>query len=227
MRRTSRSDGEARLAAYFEHRALVPGDRLPAERVLARELGISRELLRAGLQRWEADGKLHRSVGQGTFWGRTPSGRPVRDTVLIEATSPHDIMDARLMLEPEIAAAAARTITPEATAHLRHTVIVCREARDLAACEAADSAFHVAVARAAGNPVLQSFLAFLSDMRRRAVWQQGWDRTYRTIGLEEFRSTHAAQHGAVFEAIAAREPEAARTAMRDHLEAVAAVFVRS
>ena len=158
--------------------------------------------------------------------GPRPRGRPIRDTLLVEATSAAQLMEARLLIEPPIAAAAARRAEARDVAYLRERVATGRRARDRPDCERADDAFHRAVAEVAGNPVLGGFLGFLSGARRRAAWQREWERTYRRLGAGEFQGEHSRQHEAVVEAIAAADPDGAHRAMRDHLAAVQAEMMR-
>ncbi|MAS44446.1 MAG: GntR family transcriptional regulator [Rhodobacteraceae bacterium] len=220
MSRISRDEALRRLRALIEAEDLGPGARLPAERRLAPRLGCSRETLRAALDVLEAEGRVWRHVGQGAFLGPRPAGRPIRDRLVIEASSPRDLMDARLALEPGVAAAAARRADAPALALLRARVAEGRAARDRAACELADDRFHRAVAETAGNPVLVGLLSFLSGARRRTVWQRKWEATYRRLRADEFQTGHSDQHAAVVDAIAAHDPHAAAQAMRRRLETI-------
>ena len=218
------SEARRQLAALIETEAPHRGDRLPAERTLARRIGCSRETLRAALSRLEAEGAIWRHVGQGTFRGPRPAGVPLRETLLVAVTGPADLMEARLLIEPPVARAAATGGRRRDPGYLRRRVEAGRQARDLAACEAADSAFHRAVAETAGNPVLLGVLAYLADARRRAPWQHEWDRTYRRIGVAEFRGRHSDQHAAIAAAIEAGDGAAAEREMRAHLETVRAAM---
>ena len=226
MTRTTRAAALDRLRALLDGDAIASGARLPPERELAGSLGCSRQTLRAGLDALEAEGRLWRHVGQGTFAGPRPRGRPIRDTLLVEATSAAKLMEARLLIEPPIAGAAARRARPKDVAHLRGRAAAGRRARDRPECEQADDAFHRAVAEVAGNPVLGGFLGFLSGARRRAAWQREWERTYRRLGAGEFQGEHSRQHEAIVDAIAAADPDGAHGAMRDHLAAVRAEMAR-
>ena len=218
--RTDKETARARLWHVLEEHAPASGDRLPPERVLKDLVGCSRETLRAALATLEAQGEIWRHVGQGTFRGRAPLGRPVKDTLLLEATKPADLMDARRLLEPQVAAAAAARWVPGDIALLRQRVAEGRSARDRAACERADDAFHQSIAQVSRNPLLIALLRHFSSARCRAVWQREWDRTYRRIGVEEFTRGHGDQHEQVVDAIAASDGPAAHRAMARHLEAV-------
>lgn len=218
--RTDKDAAQARLWQILEDRAPASGDRLPPERVLKDLVGCSRETLRGALAALEARGEVWRHVGQGTFRGRAPLGRPVKDTLLLEATTPGDLMDARRLLEPQVATAAAMRRAPEDIALLRLRVTNGRAARDRAECERADDAFHQSIAQVARNPLLIALLRHFSSARCRAVWQREWDRTYRRAGVEEFTRVHGDHHEQVVDAIAAGDGPAAHRAMARHLEAV-------
>ncbi|MGR3454597.1 FadR/GntR family transcriptional regulator [Pseudooceanicola sp.] len=218
--RTDKETAQARLWHVLEERAPASGDRLPPERVLKDLVGCSRETLRAALAALEAQGEIWRHVGQGTFRGRAPLGRPVKDTLLLEATTPSDLMDARRLLEPQVARAAATRRIQADIALLRKRVAEGRSARDRAACERADDAFHQSIAQVARNPLLIALLRHFSSARCRAVWQREWDRTYRRVGVEEFTRVHGDHHEQVVDAIAAGDGPAAHRAMAHHLEVV-------
>ncbi|MDW3204773.1 MAG: FCD domain-containing protein [Alphaproteobacteria bacterium] len=196
------------------------GERLPTERDLARDLSCSRETVRLCLASLEKDREVWRHVGQGTFRGPRPRHLPMRDNVLVEGASPEDVMRARLLLEPQVAAEAARNADAADVALLRRRVAEGRAARDRPACEQADDAFHNALAAVSRNPILTGFLNYLSGIRRRSGWQREWDRTYRRIGAGEFLTVHSDQHERVVDAIAARKPEDAFAAMQGHLETI-------
>ncbi|WP_417519895.1 FadR/GntR family transcriptional regulator [Minwuia sp.] len=208
------------LSMYLAREMPGFGDRLPAERDLAKAIGCSRATLRAALDRLEQQGEIWRQVGQGTFRGRRPNHLPVRDSVLIEGATPADLMQARLLLEPAVAGAAARCASREDVAFLNARVDAGRKGRDRTACEQADDAFHTAIASVAGNPVLTGLMSYLSGARRRAAWQRQWDSTYRRLGVDEFRIDHSAQHAHVVDAIARGDEAAASTAMRVHLQTI-------
>lgn len=211
----------ARLRTLLDEVAPAQGDRAPPERTLAERVGCSRETIRSALRTLELEGEIWRQQGKGTFRGRASVGHPVRDSILVEATKPVDVMEARLLLEPPIAATAALRRTSEDLDLLRRRVEAGRKATDRSSCEQADDAFHRTVAQVARNPVLIAFLRYLSGARRRSDWQREWDRTYRRIGVAEFTGRHSDQHAAVVDAIAEGDERRAEQAMRRHLIEIA------
>jgi DNA-binding FadR family transcriptional regulator len=220
MPRRSATDIEPGLRRILDD--LPPGTRLPAERDLAGRLGCSRQTLRSCLAALEKDGEIWRHVGQGTFRGSRPRHLPVRDTLLIEGATPPDVMQARMLLEPMVAAEAARLADASDVALLRERVGVGRRARDRAACEQADDAFHRALAQISCNPILAGFLNYLSGVRRRVAWQREWERTYRRIGTQAFQTLHSDQHERIVDAIEQQDAEAASSFMTQHLETIRA-----
>lgn len=208
------------LQLLLDDMAPDAGDRLPSERDLAKRLGCSRETLRKSLAALERDGELWRHVGQGTFRGRRPRHLPIRDMLVIEGATPPDVMRARLLLEPQVAAEAARRRDANDVAMLRTKVDAGRNGMDRQDCEAADAAFHNAIAQVADNSLLIQMMTFLSGTRRRIAWQREWDRTYRRIGVDEFRTVHSDQHERIVAAISQADPDQAAAAMKVHLETI-------
>jgi len=225
MPRRSATDIQPDMLALLA--VLTPGERLPSERELAERFGCSRQTLRACLSRLEQDGRIWRHVGQGTFSGSRPRHLPVRDTLLIEGATPPDVMQARLLLEPMVAATAARLADAEDVVLLRGKVAAGRKARDRAACEQADDAFHRALGQISGNPILSGFLGYLSGIRRRIAWQREWERTYRRIGTQAFQTLHSDQHARIVDAVESGDPEAAAACMTAHLETIRADMLGS
>ncbi|MAM39871.1 MAG: FadR/GntR family transcriptional regulator [Paracoccus sp. (in: a-proteobacteria)] len=215
-----RKTAELRSALVGLLEDLEPGARLPAERDLSRQLGCSRQTLRTCLSALEKDGAIWRHVGQGTFRGPRPRYLPLRDLLLIEGATPPDVMRARMLLEPMVASEAARHAVANDIALLRQKVRQGRQAPDRAACEQADDAFHQALANISRNPVLVGFLGYLSGVRRRVAWQRAWERTYRRIGVEAFRTIHSDQHDRIVDAVERHDTSGASAAMAIHLETV-------
>ena len=201
-----------------------PQERLAPERELAGAIGCSRETLRRALEVLEREGLIWRHVGQGTFIGPRPSTEPIRPAVLIEMATPGQVLEARLLLEPEIAAAAASCARSADTARLRELARLTGEAETWQAYESADDAFHRTVARITANPLLIGLLDTLSNVRGRALWQRRHDMAFRAARKREYALDQARMHAVVVDAIGARDPAAARTAMREHLVVVSGLM---
>ncbi|WP_414470792.1 FadR/GntR family transcriptional regulator [Microvirga sp. M2] len=214
-----------RLRAHLRQQAYRPQDRLEPERILAARIGCSRETLRSALAVLEREGVIWRHVGQGTFVGPRPAHEPIRPSVLAEMASPADVLDARLLIEPPIAGGAALRASADDVALLRSHALGSSAAPDWQAYEQADDAFHKAIARITGNPLLIAFLDVLSSVRGRARWQRQHDLAFRRARKKEYAARQGRMHMAIVEAIAARDPAAAQEAMFDHLSAVRAIMV--
>lgn len=220
MQKSKTAAALAALREILETGELTVGDKLPSERELAGRFSCSRETLRRALSALEQENEVWRHVGQGAFKGPRPGAAPLKDNVVVQAASVQELVQARLLIEPVVAAEAAKRATPANIAKLNECVALGRAGRDRFVCQRADDIFHRTIAEVAKNPILFSFLSFLSDARRRSIWQSQWDRTYRHIGMEEFTGQHSDQHQRIVDAIEARSPEAAETEMRAHLYAI-------
>ncbi len=208
------------LRIYIVEKAIAPGDQLPSERDLSQQLACSRETLRKALDELERAGDIWRHVGQGTFYGMRPLGHPIRDAILVQRASPHQLMQARLTIEPSVAAEAAKFATPAEVAHLSSVAERGRHAATRSECEQLDAAFHRSLAEVTGNPILLGLLDYLAGVRRHATWQREWELTYRRLGVAEFTEHHSLQHQAVVESIAKGSANETAAAMRHHLETV-------
>jgi DNA-binding FadR family transcriptional regulator len=206
----------AGLRGALEAGEFPPGARLPPERALAVRLEVGRGTLRKALDALAREGRICRRVGQGTFVAETVA----EAALLLDAPpSPADLMEARLTVEPAIAAAAAlRALDPEIAA-LR-AMVEAEPAADWRAWEARDAAFHAAIAAASRNPLLAALIRTLEEMRRR----DDWTRLRARALTPERQAGNVRQHAAVVEAIARRDAAAAAAAMRAHLETVEAAM---
>jgi len=192
---------------------VAPGARLPAERDLARRLGVSRPSLREALIALEVEGLLDVRVGSGIYV--TPAEGRGRAARIDGASGPFEVIRARWMIEGECAALAARHGTPAQLRAIRkaHAELL-REARRHHNPLDADRAFHVAIAQASGNSALELVV--------QTLWDQRVGPLYRALETKlEYpamaRDT-TGEHEAVLEAILARDPAAARAAMRRHMD---------
>jgi DNA-binding FadR family transcriptional regulator len=215
-----------KLRRYLSKNTYAQGDRLPSERALSSQLGCSRETLRACLKILITEGVIWQHVGQGTFYGRPHTPSPIRETILFEASSPFEILQARLLLEPQVAAEAARKATPEDIKFLKQCVENCRKAPDQYECEEADSKFHNAIAHISQNSILTAFFKFLAEARKRAKWKRQWQYAYQSKEKRGYQAEQHIQHTKIVEAITAADPEAAYEAMKQHLETVSTEMIR-
>ena len=193
-----------------------PGDRLPAERDLARELGIGRSTLRLALAELERRGRIWRHVGQGTFVTETPDSEVVTTLRITPPPGPADVFELRLMIEPQIAASAAMRATDPEIRLLAQLADDGERASDWTDWETADTGFHTAVARTSRNSLLVGVLETVNAIRAQRQWGETRSRTLSP----ERQSIYVRQHRAIVTAIEERDPPAASAAMREHLASV-------
>ena len=190
-----------------------PGDRLPPERDLARQLKISRSSLRAGIGFLSAMGVLKSRHGAGTF---VSSGPPALDSSSLSVLGalhgflPWQMFEARLVLESNVAALAAERATGEHIAELAEEVAEMYAAlTDPREYLIHDVRFHRTVARAAGNPILAALME--------TITANLYDYRSKTVHNAQDLKESAEMHREIYRAIRSHNPTQARHAMEQHL----------
>lgn len=202
------------LLSYVVRGSWKPGDRVPPERELCQQLGIARTSLREALKAMELVGMLDSRVGDGTFV--CPRSEFLSRPLLWAFTgTDHDelqeIMEARTIIEENLAGLAASRGTGEQIDKIGEAVQMMRDsiARGDSILDA-DMAFHLAVSAAAQNGVLTNAVHLLRNLMRQWI--------YYKLMIPDIPEIVLKRHVAIYRAIAARKPNAARNAMRFHLE---------
>jgi DNA-binding FadR family transcriptional regulator len=204
-----------RLRHYIEQHGLSLNSRLPAERQLCVRIGASRAQLRKALAVMETEGQIWRHVGRGTFIGARPVENISDIRFLSDRTSPTDVMEARLAIEPEIARLAAVHATSADFAEMRRCAHKGRAAREWRVYEAWDNRLHRAIAVSTGNALLISLFDTLNAVRRATVWGR-----LRAARLPPPDHDSFAQHDMLVAELERRDAEAAAQCMRLHLRSV-------
>ncbi len=204
------------LRAYLAQARLPENRRLPPERELAAELGVTRAELRKALATLAAEGRLWRHVGKGTFLGNRPLDATTDVAAMVRRTNPAEVVKARLALEPEIARLAALNATPGQIAQMRDCLARSREAQTWRQYEMWDNHFHRSVGEAARNSLLLGLLDTLSAVRCAVSW--GRLRGERVRPSAHHHSFE--EHEAIVSAIEERDMSGAAAAMRIHLLSV-------
>lgn len=206
------------LRAYLAQRDLPSNSRLPPERELCDILGVSRGELRKALAVMESNGELWRHVGKGTFIGARPT-KEYSDVAAIAAlTNPRDVMQARLLIEPQIAREAALNATAGDIAELKQCMLASRQAQTWRQYENCDNRLHRAVAEAAHNTVLLALFDTLNAVRRAVVWGRLREKVDRPpTDHHSFK-----EHELLVRAIEERDMDGASQAMLRHLSHVQA-----
>ncbi|MGI6852089.1 FadR/GntR family transcriptional regulator [Mesorhizobium sp. 1B3] len=189
--------------------------KLPPERDLCLEFQISRLTLRKALNVLDGEGYIWRRVGQGTFVGSKPQEQTARADMPVNS-SPQDILHARLVIEPAIAAHAATTSSPAQIEAMEQCLVERESASSPELYEYWDHRLHKLIAEATNNLVLIGIMDTLAELRRSSIWKKYRASTY----THERRHISAQQHREIVNAISARSPAAAYQAMHSHISTI-------
>lgn len=183
-----------------------PGERLPPERELAERFGVSRLSLRPVMKVLEMVGAISQRVGDGSYLSSDGSSLldlPLSLLILIDGVSIVELFEARLMIEPELAARAAESASSEDLADMRRTF----PAMETDPIDA-DIAFHEAICKATRNRVCYRMFGAIHQ-----AFRQGMVVTSRLAPDKALEF-----HKEIYSAIHMRKPEEARTKMAEHLK---------
>ena len=197
------------------------GTRLPPERDLAQQLGVSRPSLREALIALDVEGRVEVRSGSGVYVSDAKSGLvPTRTAAMGE--SPSQLMEARSVIEGEVVVLACARVTPELLARLRDLLKGMEAAIDRRRARVdLDRQFHLTLAEMSGNAILQRLIEELFDERHSPISAKISSRFESTRTWK----TALAEHEAILKAVEARDPIAAQAAMRAHLKASALRWV--
>ena len=214
------------LRILIEQNKMQVGDRLPAERKLCEQLGVSRSSLREAIQHLVSKGLLVSKAGSGTFLQQLPSNwsnhqivEPLSGLIDQDPAYRFDVQEARSILEGGTAWYAARRATQEDMENIRQCyeqIAHYQSIGDDNQASIADAKFHLAIAEASHNLVLIQMMRGLFDLLQYNV-VLGRRKVYTES--HRFDQLHD-QHFQVMHAIERRDPEAARNAVCGHIEFV-------
>jgi GntR family uxuAB operon transcriptional repressor len=206
------------LKDFIEAEGLEPGDRLPPERDLALKLGLPRTALRRMLASLEKDGRLIRHVGRGTFIAgsgvsSTALRRPPGSTIDALRTYPAEVFEARLIMEPKIAALAALRATRQEIDEMQKSIDRGSAAETLVEFEKWDAVFHRIIVEAARNGLLASLYEGIHVVRAGNLWGKMKEQSL----TPERMKAYIAKHQAILDAIKDRDSREAELNMYDHI----------
>lgn len=202
-------------ALVREHRDEVDFQ-LPTEREIAQSMAVGRRAVRRALEVLEAEGAVWRRQGKGTFIGNRPVSR--RDSLadLASRTSPGEVMETRIVIEPQIARLAALRASRDDIEALERLSRRTAAAIDDDGWELWDSVFHRRIAECAGNDILTTILDAVQRIRQEPEW-----RNLRASTRTEARRQRVyREHDEIVTAISNRDGQAAEQAMRRHLRTI-------
>ncbi|MGO9125534.1 MAG: FadR/GntR family transcriptional regulator [Terriglobales bacterium] len=193
-----------------------PGDKLPSERELAEMLRVSRSSVRDAIRGLELMGMVEPRQGAGTIVREISSDsliNPFANALKRRRELVSELLDFRKMLEPPLAARAATRASADEIAEMEE-ILQRQEAKHAQgdAAVAEDAEFHYSVALASGNSVVLKVLDILMDLLR--------DTRERSLQLEGRPQKSIAGHRRILAAIKRHDAEAAKAAMRRHIEDV-------
>ncbi|MES2632966.1 MAG: FadR/GntR family transcriptional regulator [Pseudomonadota bacterium] len=205
-----------RLISQIKSGELNPGDRLPTEQQLALTHGVSRTVVREAMHQLKSRALVVARQGSGVFVAPTPENLPLAfDPAVLESVqSVVHVIEVRRVLEGEIAALAAERATRAQIAQLRRSL----RAIDKAVAEgrdgvAEDLEFHRVIGESTGNPQFRLLLGFLEQYLREGMRITRGNESRR----HDFMVSVQQEHRAMVEAIAARDPVAARRHATRHI----------
>jgi GntR family transcriptional regulator, transcriptional repressor for pyruvate dehydrogenase complex len=206
------------LRVLIGEEAGKPDAALPTERELAARFDVSRRALRRALSVLEREGRIWRRQGKGTFIAPAAAASPSSSGLgrLSNRTNFFEVMEVRLQIEPALAQLAALRASGEQIAMLRRLAARTGMAWDAESLERWDSAFHRAVAEAAGNRLFLDLFGLVDAIRGDKAWQIHREKARSPAKL----ALYFAQHRELVDAIAARAPADAWRIMRGHIVAV-------
>ncbi|MGK5079829.1 FadR/GntR family transcriptional regulator [Janthinobacterium sp. HLX7-2] len=207
------------IQQMIQDEKILPGTRLPSERDLSARLDVSRASVREALIALELTGVIEVRGGSGIYVNdRNSAPADINGA----GCGPFEVLSARRLIEGEVAAMAAKLATDSAVDAIMQTVAdMERHGEDQVKSDAADRAFHMAIAKATGNSALVLVLTNLWDERGHL-----WSKMEEHFHTAELRQQTLVDHRRIVEAIAARDAAGARRAMRAHLERVMREFSR-
>lgn len=199
---------EAIRGALAEGRHGV-GDRLPSERDLAQQHGVSRPTVREAIIALELDGLVEVRTNSGVYVTalQPQGGKPTEPDI-----GPFELLEARRVFEAEICALAAEHIDAAGTETLR---VLAQEmgSEDRLVAEAADRAFHLAIARATQNSAMEKTVSMLWDACDRSPQYKQLAEKARATGV----APRLSEHMRIVDALASKDADEARETMREHL----------
>ena len=223
-----------RLHALVQQRQWQPGQRLPTERQLAADLGVSRTALREAIQRLSGQGLVESRVGSGTFlcapapqWHEHATA-PLAQLIQDDPHYRFDVLETRVALERSTARHAALRATPADKDRIRRCfdVMVAHQQRGETALSAnADAQFHLAIAEASHNVVMVQVMRGLFELVTSTVAQNRRLMFDHEDPRALERLTH--QHQGLVQAIVAGDADQAQRVMDEHLDYVHHKLVQS
>jgi DNA-binding FadR family transcriptional regulator len=203
------------LQEMIENGGLEPGTKLPTERQLSATAGATRATVRSALQILEADSRIVRHVGRGTF---VAPPQPVLSALSAPdlRVSPAELMAARIVLEPQIMPVAIAAATADDVAEIRRCLAGSDKAAGYEEFELWDTALHRSFATATHNGLLIAFAEGFNIARAQPIWSAMKRRNFTPAR----RDSYQREHREIVLAVLDGDAKLAQRLMRKHLQKV-------
>jgi GntR family transcriptional repressor for pyruvate dehydrogenase complex len=207
----------AAIAEGIEAGRWLPGSRLPGERDLAEEYKVSRPTIREAMIALEMRGWIEARHGSGLYVMSRDHGTGRREDALEFDVGAFDLTEARILFEGEAVALAAVSISDEQLAELDALLeeMAADDSNEPGVMDA-DHRFHLAIAAATENAAIRNVVEYLWDLRTRSPLCANMFARAKRGGI----TPRVEEHRPIVAALRARDPQAARAAMQEHLRGV-------
>lgn len=211
------SDAIGAISRHIREKDLMPGDKLPSEAILSKELNVSRTVVREAFRSLAAMRIIELSTGKRATVAQIDHGAMslmIEHGVHTDQINIQQIYDVRRTIETRIVTLASiRRSDEEAAVIMRLAEAMRADAADPARVMEHDLAFHMALARASRNPVYALLIGAFQGITRQ-TWPIGW----KSRPTEAARDLMLATHMDIAKAVAASDPQAAVAAMSLHFD---------
>ncbi|MDF1591643.1 MAG: FadR/GntR family transcriptional regulator [Desulfobacterales bacterium] len=215
------------LIETIKKQKLSPGDKLPPERAISKEMGLSRNTIREAISALQIMGILETRHSQGNYIVNSVDNNNYDTLISLifkNEEDPFALIDARIAFEPGAAVLASRTATKKDILNLSTCFKRIQKAilaNDIETYRLEDHAFHLRIAQITRNPLVVNTISSLLNATSQPLWQT----MKKALSDTRLRDDRIKEHEAIFQAIADRDEPAILTALRTHLENSKARFL--
>ena len=195
---------------------VLPGGRLPTERVLSSQYRVARNTVRKTMTRLMDEGLIIRTVGRGTFVTEEAPAEVPEEAPAQQAFSLPELFEARVLFEPALAELVVERATEADFIAFDITLAEMKSAATWETYKEAKYALHLAIARASRNRFMEHMLQTIIEVRRRANWGRA-DGHPGPGPLARVRETACRDNAAIIAALRSRDGERARELIHDYL----------
>jgi len=215
------------LIEAIRKQKLLPGDKLPPERVISKEMGLSRNTIREAISALQIMGILETRHSQGNFIVHSVDKNNydmLISLIFKNEEDPFALIDARIAFEPGAAVLAGRASTKKDILNLSacfKRIQKALQANDIETYRQEDHAFHLRIAQITRNPLVVNTISSLLNATNQPLWQT----MKKALADAKLRDARIREHAAIFQAISDRDEAAIHSAVRTHLENSKARFL--